>query len=128
MPGGRPSSYRKKYCKVVIDLMAEGYSKEACAGHIGVAKSTIYEWEKHHQEFSDALKLGVTKSVLFWEGMGIHGTAGKLPGFNANSWFRNMQNRHGWSDKREVDNTSSDNSMTPKIVQRTVVKTSKSGG
>ena len=108
---GRPSSYRKKYCKVVIDLMAKGYSKEACAGLLEVAVSTLYKWRVDHKEFSEAVKEGEARSRLFWEGMGIHGTAGKLPGFNANSWFRNMQNRHGWSDKREIEQNTNIKAM-----------------
>ena len=33
---------------------------------------------------------------------------------NATVWIFNMKNRFGWHDKQQVDNISSDGSMSPK--------------
>ena len=100
---GAPTKYKKEYCEAAILLLSKGYSKEALAGKLSVNQDTIYEWIKVHKAFSEAIKIGESKSLLFWEGMGIGGSMGKIAGFNANSWYRNMQNRHGWRDKREVE-------------------------
>ena len=64
---GRPTKYKKAFCKVVIEKMAEGYSKEAVAGFLGIAKDTLYSWVKKYPEFSDAISIGESKSRLFWE-------------------------------------------------------------
>ena len=102
MPAGRPTKYKKEYCQQVVDFMAQGYSKEATAAHINIAKDTFYAWEKKHAEFSDAIKEGEQKSRLWWEKIGMGGMVGKVPGFNATTWIFNMKNRHGWVDKKEI--------------------------
>ena len=66
-PGGRPSKYEDRFCAEVEAGLSDGLSLDACAGLIGVARSTIYEWLEAHPEFSDAVKAGQAKSVLFWE-------------------------------------------------------------
>lgn len=104
-PGGRPTSYDPVYCDMIIDYMSGGKSKDAFAGHIGVAKSTIYEWIKKHREFSNSVKIAEAKCQDFWEELGVVGTTeGK--NFNASTWIFNMKNRFGWRDKTEVDHTS----------------------
>lgn len=114
---GAPSKYKKVYCKQIIDLMAQGYSIEACGGEIGVHKDTIYEWVKIYPEFSDAKKIGESKSRLFWEKLGIlhivnksdaeswheGGSKSKSRALNASAWIFNMKNRFGWKDKIEDD-------------------------
>jgi hypothetical protein len=52
---GRPTEYRDEYAPMVIEFMAKGYSLTAFAGHIRVAKSSVYEWVKRHSAFSDAV-------------------------------------------------------------------------
>lgn len=86
----------------LIDFMAQGYSKEATAAHLGISKDTLYAWNNKHPEFSDAIKEGEQQSRLWWEKIGMGGMVGKVPGFNASTWIFNMKNRHGWTDKKEV--------------------------
>lgn len=101
---GAPTKYRKKYCDMLVDHMANGYSFESFAGVIGVTRSTIYEWLKHHPHFSDAKNIGTQKSQLFWERIGVHGTIGKLKGWAPAGWIFNMKNRFGWQDRKEDPN------------------------
>ena len=98
----RPTKYKPEMCQAIIDAMSKGYSKEAAAHEIGIAKDTFYAWDKKHKEFSDAIKEGEKASRHFWEKLGIAGAMGKVPGFNATSWIFNMKNRHGWADKKEI--------------------------
>jgi len=90
-------------CQQVIDFMTQGYSKEATAAHLGIVKDTLYAWVKKYPEFSDAIKEGEIHSALWWEKTGMAGMLGKLPGFNATTWIFNMKNRHGWSDKQDIN-------------------------
>lgn len=98
---GAPTKYKKAYCKEAIVLLSKGYSKEALAGHLSVSKQTLYTWMEKHDDFVDAIKEGETKSLLFWETMGIGGAMGKIDKFNVTSWIFNMKNRHGWKDKSD---------------------------
>lgn len=64
---GRPSKYQQAYCNEVIECLAQGHSITAFAGTIGVARSSIFKWAEENEEFSDAIKVGQAKAVLFWE-------------------------------------------------------------
>lgn len=103
-PIGRPTKYDEKYCEVVIELMAKGYSKEACAGYIGIAKQTLYNWIKDNPAFLDAVSIGESKCQFFWETMGVDYTVFSKNGkqLNGQVYGLNMKNRFNWSDKKEV--------------------------
>ena len=102
---GRPSSYKKKYCKMLIEHMKGGLSYECFGAVIGHAKQTIYNWEKEHKEFLDAKRLAFNESRLFWERAGLGGMymGGKENPFNATVWVFNMKNRFNWSDRTHVE-------------------------
>ena len=112
--GGRPSSYNPIYCEQLKELMSKGYSYEAFAGSIGVCKQTLYNWEENHQEFLDAKKEAFAACQFYWETLGMKGVEGTV-GVSASIWIFNMKNRFGWKDRKEIDNKSSDGSMTPTI-------------
>lgn len=46
----------------------------------------------------------------------------RLYGNNVTGLIFNLKNNFGWKDKTEIDNTSSDGTMTPTVIQRTIVK------
>lgn len=102
---GRPTKYRPEMCDKVIKHMSQGYSKEATAAYLGINQDTLYDWIKTNKIFSEAIKQGQAKSLLFWEAMGIDGAMGDIEKFNVSSWIFNMKNRHGWKDKsdKEID-------------------------
>ena len=100
---GRPTKFRPQYCDMLIVHMSEGLSFEAFAGLVNVNLDTLYNWESLFPEFSDAKKIGVQKSRLFWETVGRQGAVGRIKNFNAASYCFNMKNRFQWSD-RYVDN------------------------
>jgi hypothetical protein len=58
---GRPTIYKKEYCKKLIDYMAQGLSFESFAGELSVNRDTLYEWRTKHPQFSDAYKIGKEK-------------------------------------------------------------------
>jgi len=116
MPGGRPTKYKREYCKQLINHMKEGLSFETFAALINVNTQTIYNWTYDYEEFFEAKQLGINESKLFWEKMGVEGAGGKLKNFNYGCWFRNMANRFPdqWRDKIEItakDETLKDPSL-----------------
>lgn len=76
------------------------------ARYLDVHRSTLYEWAKTNKEFSDTLDaLQDIQEVLLLN----NGLTGKFTAPIAKLALAN----HGYSDKQEIDNKSSDGSMTP---------------
>lgn len=103
MPAGRPTLYKPEYCEKLIEHMAEGLSYEAFAGAVRVSVDTLYQWEKDQPDFSEAKKIGVGVSRIFWEKMGIAGVHAEV--FNASVWIFNMKNRFRWRDVQPEERT-----------------------
>ena len=102
---GRPSKYDPKYCDMIVDFMRKGKSLVGFAGTIGVHVDTLYEWEKVHADFSEAIKQARALCQLWWEDQGQVGLfMGKEDGsFSQSAWIFNMKARFGYRDKQEVD-------------------------
>ena len=63
---GRPTAYKKEYCKTIIELGGEGKTSGQWARSIGVAKQTLHDWKDKHSEFLDAFNIATTISEGFW--------------------------------------------------------------
>ena len=106
-PPGRPTKYDPKYCAMLIEHMAKGYSFETFGPSIDVAVSTTYLWVKEYREFSEAKIQAVGKNQIFWEQAGIDGLYSEGPKrFNPAVWVFNMKNRFGWRDKAPEEDDS----------------------
>jgi hypothetical protein len=66
--GGRPSEYDHRYCDMVVEDMAKGFSLSAFAGHIRKGRETVYGWMSRHREFADAVARGRAARTAFLEG------------------------------------------------------------
>ena len=99
---GRPSDYDPSYCERVIELGKEGASVIEMAHEIGVVKQTLYDWEKAHPEFLDAMTRAREASQVWWEATGRKNML--TSGFNASVWSRSMAARFP-RDWREVKGT-----------------------
>jgi len=98
---GRKPKYRPEMCEIAKQSLADGYSKEATAGILGVGKTVLYEWIAQKPEFADAIEQGESLSQQWWEDKGREACAdGNI---NATVWSMNMKNRFGWKDKSETD-------------------------
>ena len=64
---GRPSKYDPAYCDDAIAVLEQGKSILSLAAHIGVTKSTIYNWMDEHPEFLDSVKKGQDAAAAWWE-------------------------------------------------------------
>jgi len=100
---GRPTKYRRKYCRQVVEFMSQGGSIVSFAGTIGVSKQRVYDWSKRYPDFRDAYKRGKAAALCWWETLGTLGVMGKIPHFNAHIWIIQMRNRFGWRNHMTVD-------------------------
>ena len=108
MPAGRPTDYRPEYCEQVLAWGNEGKSVTWMAAQLDVNRDTIYEWERVHPEFSDALSRARLKCQAWWEDQGQTGLMS--PAFNGSVWAKNMGARFkdDWSDAKKVELTGKD--------------------
>lgn len=108
MGAGRPSKYKKEYCKEIIPFMAAGESHVQFAAKIGVSKDTINEWKRQYPEFSAALNEGLMKCEAYWEKVMQAKTVTKTEGSNSLLVFY-MKNRFKWTERvaQEVNQSTS---------------------
>lgn len=127
MPDGRPTSYGPKILEAATAYADGGWrlvgdpvpSVAGLACEIGISRETCYQWARHEDKgFSDILE----KIAQEQERNLIRG--GLAGDFNS-PITKMMLTKHGYSDKIEQDNTSSDGSMTPQIVERVIVNPQK---
>lgn len=128
---GRPSTYDPAYCEEAKAFLADGYSLAALAGHIGVARSTVYEWVNQHPEFSDAVKIGQARAVLWWEkanrSLALTGEG------NATAIVFGLKNRASdeWRDVKATEITGKDGgpvTVQAQSAEWTIIDTETPGG
>lgn len=120
-PVGRPTKYKPEYCEAVVEHMREGASLTSFAAEIGVARSTIEEWASVHPDFSGAVKRGKAVCAAWWEKLGRNGAqGGEVNPTLVIFGLKNMA-ADDWRDRKDIDHTSSDGSMSPQPVQWVIV-------
>lgn len=136
-PVGRPSKYKFEYAEQARKLCLLGATDAELADFFNIAESTLNEWKNEFPEFSESIKKGKMLADaniadrLYQRAMGyeapdvdirvVEGEIIKTPMIKyyppdtpaAIFWLKNRQ-RGKWRDKVDVDNTSSDGSMSPK--------------
>lgn len=120
---GRPIKYNaelQKQADEYVTLFGElGHAVPSRAGlccYLGIAKSTSYEWEKSYPAFSDSLAF----IAVMQEHCTVNG--GLKNELNAVIAKLILSNNHGYSEKTQQDNVSSDGSMSPAATQDAVLK------
>lgn len=140
MPAGRPTAYKPEYAEQAEKLCKLGATDFELAEFFGVVEITIRRWKAAHPEFCSALKAGKdiaddrVERSLYSKAVGYSYTSEKLWQYDgevirteivehvppsdtaAIFWLKNRR-KDEWRDRREQDNTSSDGSMTPQVVQ-----------
>lgn len=108
------TKYKKKYNEMIIEHMKEGNSLTSFASRIGVAKSTIYEWGKKHEDFSNAIKVAQDSAETWWEDkmklMVEHGVSG-----SSSIAIFTMKARFGWRDNTPVLEDNGDEEEYPEV-------------
>jgi hypothetical protein len=114
---GAPTKYKTEYCQLLEDHMANGLSFHSFAGVVGVCCDTLYEWVKVHPEFSDTMKRGKAKLLLWDEKLLSKGAQGSQRGYNVNAHKWKMANIHKWSDRTEVTNKNPANLSREELIR-----------
>jgi hypothetical protein len=110
-PGGRPTSYRPEFCGRIVALLAEGRSLEGCAALLGVHPDSLYEWQKVHPEFSEAVRAGRAAATTFWENRLLDVANGGSGNAQAIQWALRNRSRaaSGWHhDSQKVEHSGPD--------------------
>lgn len=110
---GRPSKYTKElqakaddYIYQLEDLNHVVPSRAGLCCFLGISRSTSYEWEAAHPDFSDTLD----SVEVLQEHLALNG--GLSNALNSTIVKLVLAN-HGYSDKAAVDHSSKDGTMTP---------------
>jgi hypothetical protein len=110
-------------CEQLIEAMATGLSAEAAAAKIGISARCVFEWQKVHPEFLQAVQEGRHQALLFWEQRAIAVAHGK-PG-NAQLITLALKNRSraasGWHhDIQKTELTGADGGAIQTEVRTTI--------
>jgi len=122
MAGGRPTKYNATIQKKAEDYIKNlpedevVHSIEGLADHIDVARSTVYKWRDEIEEFSDTLETILRKQAKTLINRGLAGE------FNAPMTKMMMNVNHGYRERTELDNLSSDGSMSPQKIERVIIE------
>lgn len=113
---GTPNKYDPKFCKIATDILSKGKSLAAVCAELDICRDTLYEWRESKPEFKEALARGLQKCQLYWEEMGIKGTAGKLKGFSAPAFIFTLKNRFREDYAEQKEEKSEATSLLEKII------------
>lgn len=117
----RPTKYKPEYCLEVVDHMREGASLTSFAASIGVARSSINEWMGEYPDFAEAVGVGKAVCAQWWEAVARQNA---LTGAgNATMTIFGLKNMSpdDWRDRREIDHSSADGSMSAKPLRIEIV-------
>lgn len=115
--GGRPTKLTDEL-KAKAELYLTDYlsnedivpSVAGLACYLDIAKSTVYKYKEEDEQFSDTLsRIESLQERLLLKG-------GLLGDFNP-TITKLMMSNHGYSDKAQIDNVSSDGSMKPTVIE-----------
>lgn len=65
--GNRASSkYKEEYVDVAIDFLSEGKSTHELCAKLKIGQTTFYDWQAVHEEFRDAVDIGLENGIAYW--------------------------------------------------------------
>lgn len=119
---GRPSKYTPEIqakAYEYLDNLPEDeviHSAEGLADYLNISRATVYKWRDEIEEFSDTVEAVIRKQGKALINRGLTGE------FSAPITRMMMNVNHGYRERSEVDNLSTDGSMTPKSIERLIIK------
>ena len=78
----------------VIKLSRFGKSRAQIAAHLGVSRRVIADWEATHPKFAEALDIGDTLALAWWENTGQLGVFLGSKDFNGGAWLSQIRARY----------------------------------
>jgi len=146
MAKGRPTDYKEAYVEGARKLARLGATDEEVADFFDVDVRTIYRWKIAHEAFCQALKAGKDEAdarverALFHRAIGYEQDAVKIfmpagaetpvyapfkeritPDTTAAIFWLKNRRPEEWRDKRDLDHTSSDGSMSFPKIERIII-------
>lgn len=121
MERGRPSKYNaatQKKADGYVTELPDGqvvHTVEGLADYLDVHRDTLYAWRDQHPDFSDTLDRVLKKQAVSLINNGLAGE------FNS-AIAKLMLANHGYRERSEVDNKSSDGTMTPQKIENIIVR------
>jgi hypothetical protein len=91
---------------MLIEHMTKGLSFESFSAVINVNRDTLYNWEKSHEMFFDAKKIGREKMLLNDEIILNKVIRGEQKNTSPACLIFKMKNCHSWSDSDRGQNDS----------------------
>jgi hypothetical protein len=86
------AEYRSIYRGLLVEMMENGHTYEAVAGGLGVTLETLERWEKDHEEWLHAKKVGYGLALRYWEKVLNDTATGKADRAKANAVIFKLQN------------------------------------
>lgn len=139
-PKGKPNvPYKPEYAAAAQEMAEQGAIDKEMADAFGIKHSTFYKWRSAHPDFAKALIAGKeaadnrVERSLYQRAVGymhpetdirvLDGKVVKTPMLRHYPpdttacifWLKNRRPNE-WREKSQVDNVSSDGSMTPKVM------------
>jgi hypothetical protein len=140
--GGRPSKYKAEFDEQARKLCLLGATDDELADFFNVDVRTINRWKHEHEGFCHALAIGKevaddrVERSLYQVAVGYEQPDVKIfmpagsdkpvyaeyvkkngPDAKACQYWLNNRRSSKWSNKQEIDHTSSDESMKPQIIE-----------
>jgi hypothetical protein len=117
MTAGRPTDYNEtilELAKEYVNNLPEDevlHSVVGLADYIGIARSTLYEWQKHpdRKEFSDIVDMVLSKQEKALINKGLNNEINP-------SITKVMMTKHGW--REGIDNTTNDKDLPQPVLVR----------
>jgi hypothetical protein len=107
-----------------VELMAEGRSLDGCAHLLGVHPDSLYEWQKRHPEFSEAVRAGRAAATTYWESRLIEVANGASGNAQAIQWALRNRSRSesGWdNDRQRLEHSGPDGAPMQVEARATVI-------
>jgi hypothetical protein len=122
-PVGRPSKYEPRFCAMVKEEMAKGFSLTAFAGIIGVDRGTLDNWARENEEFFIAVKYAKALRLLQWEKIGLKLAVQGGAAASATMTVFGLKNMGGdeWADKQQHQHSAPDGGAVKHEIVMTVV-------
>ena len=125
--------YKKKYCKMRIESAKKGNSISSFCVEIGIGRRTYYDWLEKHKEFQQAHELSYECELLFYEkrvqamvsGQELNGFDPKLVNPRLLEFKLRGRFHKQYGDKKSIDISSSDGSMSPGLSDEQKIKMAK---
>ncbi len=99
---GRPTSYKKEYCQLIIEHCSKGKSLKSFACSIDVHVTSLYDWEKQHPDFSYALEKARQLAEIWWENIATEAVSDKRKFINTELFKYMTKVRFRWSEPQEI--------------------------